>query len=267
MPRFRVRSAADPEAGEVEAANWIKALGKALQRFGLGGTHRSRVVCDLDPDGGVQVSDPDGGVVLTMSELTDDGVPQMTYSLDDDPTNELWDPPDPAAVPAFADRETQGEIDLERVTHQAREIGHCVSTAAACELALDILMSAVPAESASILLVDGVNLRFAAVRGPRSADLQGIEMPCNEGIAGVVISSGTSLLVREVDKSRDHYREVDRWVEYQTRTLMAVPVAVSGRTLGVLELLNPFGHVDFADWHQQAASEVGRQLGARIGLT
>ena len=89
-------------------------------------------------------------------------------------------------------------------------------------------------------------------------------MPCNQGIAGVVVSSGTSLLVREVDKHGDHFEEVDQWVAYKTRTLMAVPVGLPGRCVGVIELMNPFGSVDFADWHQAAAADVGRQLGVRI---
>jgi len=61
-----------------------------------------------------------------------------------------------------------------------------------------------------------------------------------------------------------HYREMDRQVEYHTRSILAVPMIDKGKVLGVVELLNPFGAVDFAEWHQRAAVRVGRQLAKRI---
>jgi hypothetical protein len=40
-----------------------------------------------------------------------------------------------------------------------------------------------------------------------------------------------------------------------------------GEVLGVVELLNPFGSVEFAEWHQRAAVRVARQLAKRIRVS
>jgi hypothetical protein len=267
MPRFSLSSddvSPNETTPEVEASIWMSAIGGALKRLGLVGERSVQVECELAAEGAVQLSEADTGMRLTISSIpSGEGVP-AAWTLDDDPTNELWDPPEPAGIPAFADRESQGEADFGRVCAQAAQILDCVSVEAAYELALDILMSSVPAESASILILDGVKLRFVAVRGPRAATLQGVEMPCDEGIAGVALSSQTALVVREPEKHRSHFDEVDRWAAYKTRALMAVPIRCDGPALGVLELLNPFGHVDFAKWHGKAAAEVSRLLAIRI---
>ncbi len=264
MPRFRLNTTDDSPPTEVEASSWISALSQVFQRVGLGASKNAKVVCDLGVEGDMRLSVADSDLEVTMSEISEDAEGTSDWSLGDDPTNEMWNPPDPSRVPAFADREALGEADLERIMAQGRGIADCLSHAAAQELALDILMSFIPAESASVLLLDGVLLRFVAVRGPKSASLQDVEMPSNEGIAGLVVSSGSALLVREVDKHGGHFEEVDEWVKYKTRHLLAVPVTDGARIYGVIELLNPFGRIDFASWHQDAAIEIGRLLGGRL---
>ena len=59
MPRFEIRSG--EAAHEVDAANWMAALGEGLGHFGLSQESLSKVICDLDEAGLITVKDPESG--------------------------------------------------------------------------------------------------------------------------------------------------------------------------------------------------------------
>ena len=68
MPRFEIRSG--DAAHEVDAANWMAALGEGLGQFGLSQESLSKVICDLDEAGLITVKDPESGQVFTIQELS-----------------------------------------------------------------------------------------------------------------------------------------------------------------------------------------------------
>lgn len=131
---------------------------------------------------------------------------------------------------------------------------------------MDLLLRVVPAESASVLILDPsrTRLSFAAVRGPRSEDLRGTTIPADAGIAGLVVRSGVFLLVRDVANEPKHFQAVDRTLGYRTRQIMASPLRNPTGIQGVLEVLNPFGEVSFAEWHEDAARAVSTELAQRL---
>jgi len=261
MARFKVTSSGKKD--EVEASSWISALGQVLERFSLGGKEE-QVLCELGPEGELEVTDSLTGTQVTVSSVELKDVPTSPPRFSDDPTTEFWDPPSLERLAVFAAREDLGKGDLDKLTNMCGEIDSAITVEAASELSLDILMACVPAESASVLLLEDGVFRFVAARGPRADALVGQTMPQTEGIAGIAASRGTGLLVREAARTDIHYGKVDEKVQYHTRTLLAVPMVNDTAVLGVIELLNPFGSVDFADWHKVAAERVGRRLAARV---
>ncbi len=74
MPRYEVFCPAMPPelpadaTVRVEAEHWLGALRAALQRIG-GPEPSAHVLCDVQPDGAIRVSDPAGGVVYRIREL------------------------------------------------------------------------------------------------------------------------------------------------------------------------------------------------------
>jgi GAF domain-containing protein len=260
MGRFKAKSRTG--TGEAEAASWVGALSQVLDKFGLG-ERQAPELSELGPEIEVEVTDSVTGTQIRICTLD---LAEADEDRDHaaDPTTEAWDVPSLRRTPVFAQREDDGASALTAVIEESAQIASTVSVQVACELGLDILMAAIPAESASVLLRHGDRLRFTAVRGPRAKALLGEEMPHDEGIAGVVVRQGRGLVVREASRMEAHYREMDRQVEYHTRSILAVPMIDKGKVLGVVELLNPFGAVDFAEWHQRAAVRVGRQLAKRI---
>ena len=100
------------------------------------------------------------------------------------------------------------------------------------------------AESSSILLLDGDELRFPAAsiaesRPGVAAVLEDLRFPANRGVAGWVLSRGEAVLVDNVDEDPRFYAGVDQATGFTTRTILAAPLRTASGTIGVVEVLNP----------------------------
>jgi len=259
MTRYKAK--ANKGTTQADSNSWAGAVSQVLDKLGLSGKSTAELP-EYGSEVEFEVTDSVTGAQIAISTLGFEE--ELEAQEQDDDSTEIYDPPSPSRSVVYGQREIDGADALQQVVLQTGEIAATVTVQAACELGLDILMSAIPAESASVLLRIGDRLRFVSARGPRADALIGTEMPHDEGIAGVVVTRGKGLMVREAGQTKAHYREVDRQVEYHTRTVLAVPMIDQGEVLGVVELLNPFGAVEFAEWHQRAAIRVGRRIAKRI---
>lgn len=121
-----------------------------------------------------------------------------------------------------------------------------ISTQLSSTLQLDELLSLVMkvateltnTETASILLVDKNTgqLHFAA-----STDdfvPENIVVPLDNSIAGWVVRHGRSLILGDVQGDTRFYANVDKNLEFVTRSMLAVPLSTSQGVLGALEVIN-----------------------------
>lgn len=118
---------------------------------------------------------------------------------------------------------------------------------------LIIALEAVNSENGSILLLDEESdeLVFVAVVGLRSKELTDFRIPSGSGIAGWVKTHKKSALVTDVRKDDRWISAVDQSIGFHTRSLMAVPLILDDRVLGVMEVVNSmtedhFGGTDLA---------------------
>jgi HD-GYP domain-containing protein (c-di-GMP phosphodiesterase class II) len=104
---------------------------------------------------------------------------------------------------------------------------------------MDRVFSLVEMEGASILLLDesGGNLEFYIVRGEKEPELKGVKMDAGKGIAGRVLATAKPVLIENAEDA-EIYRKIDETVGYKTRSLIAVPIKLGGRSIGVLEGVN-----------------------------
>ena len=140
------------------------------------------------------------------------------------------------------------EEALERQGQQLRALnraaGAITSTLSPHEVITQILKAAVEmttAEGASILLRNAEHpdeLRFVAAVGPMSDTMYGLRVPIGQGIAGWVAREARSQLVPDTNRDERFYRNIDRSTGLTTRSLIAVPLIVSDRVIGVLEVVN-----------------------------
>ncbi len=107
--------------------------------------------------------------------------------------------------------------------------------------ALEVCLEVADCEAGSIVLYnpDREKLVFEHVVGPKAADLLGMEMPADQGIAGRVFGSGELAVSDDVQGDPDHYRKVGEDLSYLTRTMVTLPMKqADGEIIGVMQVLN-----------------------------
>ena len=106
MPRFEVYVPASPPqlpvaiTLRVESENWLAALKVGLQKVG-GGELAANILCDIQGDGSIHVTDPGGARVFRIREVTEAAAPAPAPTMDLNRTAVMHAPP-AAAPPAAA---------------------------------------------------------------------------------------------------------------------------------------------------------------------
>lgn len=95
-------------------------------------------------------------------------------------------------------------------------------------------------EAGSILLCNKEEncLMFSASTSADSKTLSQIQIPLSDSLAGTIFSKNTHLVVNNVDQDIRHNASVAAQINFQTRSLLGVPMRIQDRVIGVLEALN-----------------------------
>lgn len=96
-------------------------------------------------------------------------------------------------------------------------------------------------EAGSIGLIDDERgeLVFEVAVGGGADAVQGVALKLGEGIAGWVALTGEAAVVQDVAQDSRWYSALDEQSGFRTRAIIAVPIEVKGRRLGVIEAINP----------------------------
>lgn len=109
---------------------------------------------------------------------------------------------------------------------------------------LRLILSAVTeltdTEASSILLLNesGTALHFAAANGRELGQLVTLRVPIDGSLAGSILLAGKPMVIDDVQNDPRHFTGVDKQVDFQSRSLLGVPLMRRGRPIGVLEALN-----------------------------
>jgi Nif-specific regulatory protein len=122
-----------------------------------------------------------------------------------------------------------------------------------------------PATGVSFLLLDEARneLEFAYnSQGDPKEDqrLAGLRMPADRGVAGAVLRQRAPELIADAQSDRRHYSEVDRMTGVSTGSLLAVPLVVGERRLGVIEAVRRSGESGFDAADMADLDELGRAI-------
>jgi GAF domain-containing protein len=245
VARYRVSSRQHGSV-EVDATNWLVALGDAAARLGVVGG-MDRIACEGLPNGQFLVRDVRSGlgfVICPLDEEDDSDAPTV-----------------------------QGPLPIAAGDGQpsdaARKAGALVRRAApgqAAAVALTEAMRLVPADAGAVLFRDGFALRFSVAVGAHAARIQGTTIPRDAGIAGWCVARRTSAVVRSAPEDPRFFRGIDARTGFQTRSVLCVPVTRDGDAIGCLELVNAPGGA-FADGQLVDAELVAAALGETLGAT
>ena len=134
---------------------------------------------------------------------------------------------------------------------------------------LKISLEAVDSENGSILLLDEETdeLVFVAVVGERQEELTDYRIPADSGVAGWVKTHKKPALVTDVRKDDRWISAVDQSIGFNTRSLMAVPLILEERILGVMEVVNSLNEDHFNDTDLSLLQLVARLASFVFGYT
>ncbi len=123
-------------------------------------------------------------------------------------------------------------------------------------------------EAASVMLYDerAGDMRFVAATGRNSQELarQNIRVPITGSIAGTIFKTRQPMVIENVDTDPRHYSQVDRKIDFKTRSIMGVPLLIKERPIGVVEVLNKIDNAPFSVEDTQVLSTLAAHAAVAI---
>jgi Nif-specific regulatory protein len=104
-------------------------------------------------------------------------------------------------------------------------------------------------EASSLMLVNPENnkLYFEIALGPKGASAKRFSINMGEGIAGWVAEKNTSLVVNDASSDPRFYPEISARIGFPTNSILAVPMRLKEKCVGVIEILNKKGGKKFTE--------------------
>jgi hypothetical protein len=275
-------TAGDGDSVKVEAENWMVAMGRALAFFDIDIAACGSLACTTNGDGAIHVEDGTGverrwivrrlapaiEVRVTPGSMRErEAAPPDTMDRDDDTedTQPSLTPLPSILMPGPTLHKEETESLAERLFDLSMDIAASdVSTA--CNLALDLILSLVPAEAASVAegTLDDPGLVFVAARGPVSDSIVGRQVRFGEGLVGMCFDMRGTLLVNDVATDVRHLDHFDRETGFRTLAVLCVPILDhEGIGYGVVQLLNPPDR-HFTPEHVEVVETTARTLASSL---
>ncbi|TVQ25562.1 MAG: sigma-54-dependent Fis family transcriptional regulator [Spirochaetaceae bacterium] len=104
-------------------------------------------------------------------------------------------------------------------------------------------------EASSLLLInpDDNKLYFEVALGSKGPEVQRFSLNPGEGIAGWVVEKNRSLIVNDVETDQRFFSNISKAVGFSTRNILAAPMRIRDKCVGVLEILNKKERKDFTE--------------------
>ena len=129
---------------------------------------------------------------------------------------------------------------LERLLEVVRMVSADLDDFTVLQSIISVASELTQSEVASILRYDEEDgfLHFIAAPWFHRDSIESVRVPLGESIAGWVFKSNKPLVIQDVKSDKRFYSEVDEAAEFQTRSILAVPLLFNGEPVGVFEAIN-----------------------------
>ncbi|MBN1898116.1 MAG: GAF domain-containing protein [Spirochaetes bacterium] len=125
-------------------------------------------------------------------------------------------------------------IDISKIINTTMDLRQLL------QYIMDTAKIVLKAEGSSLMLIDEEKkeLYFNITTGKEGKILKQIRIPMGKGVAGLVALNGKPLLIEDALHDNRVFRGVDKQTKMTTRTILAVPMHVKSKVVGVLEVIN-----------------------------
>jgi GAF domain-containing protein len=122
------------------------------------------------------------------------------------------------------------------------------------------------AETSSIMVLDDnkKELLFEVATGTKGQSVTQMRVPADQGIAGWVLKSGKPAVVNNVKTDKRFYAKIDFGSGFKTKSILALPLNIRNRAIGVVEIINKRGGGGFTDRDLEIASAFAAQAAVAI---
>ncbi len=134
-------------------------------------------------------------------------------------------------------------------------------------LVMEKAQAVMEAEASSVMLINEKTgmLEWEVALGEVSAQvMKKIQLRVGEGIAGWVAQTGQPLIVPDVSKEPRFSKRSDEATGFKTRSILAAPLKVKDRIIGVAEVINPLHGKAFTEDDLDLFSTFSRQVALAI---
>ncbi|MBN1201325.1 MAG: GAF domain-containing sensor histidine kinase [Anaerolineae bacterium] len=137
----------------------------------------------------------------------------------------------------------------ERLMELSRQLNSTLDLGALLNRITNAAAELTNTEEASILLLDSASgeLRFEAASNMSGSAMAAIPVPIDGSLAGWVVSHSEPALVQDVHNDPRWYASVDKTTLFSTRNLLAVPMKIHNRVIGVVEAINKLGDKNWTE--------------------
>ncbi len=155
---------------------------------------------------------------------------------------------------------------LERIVKVSQIINSTLSLEPLLRIIIQSATELTHTEACSIMLLDKRTgeLHFAHSIGERSDGLRDLTVPLDNSIAGWIVRKGKPVLIRDVKADPRWHAQIDKTIDFDTRSILGVPLKVKDKVIGVMELLNKLGDQGFSQDDIQIASTLAAQAAIAI---
>jgi signal transduction histidine kinase len=155
---------------------------------------------------------------------------------------------------------------LERIVKVSQILNSTLSLEPLLRIIIQSATELTHTEACSIMLLDKRTgeLHFAHSIGEGSEGLRDVTVPLDTSIAGWVVRKGKPLLIRDAKADPRWHSQVDKTIDFDTRSILGVPLKVKDEIIGVMELLNKIGDQGFSQDDIQIASTLAAQAAIAI---
>ena len=284
---------------KVDAENWIAALRSGLAKIGEQGDIVKNVMCDIQENGDIHVTDPKSGRVFRIKETgegeisesdgptmaipaVDKGASWQDYASAPIDTTEHSAAAADTGVKVMEVTETEAtaeSIAKARVAVQdpeelladvfeesagIAEFGADVQ--GAVEFVMNLVRSKVDCEAGSILFanINGHELYFASARGPKADDVMGYRVPMGKGIVGLCAKEGQAISLSNAARSPLFFKKIAESIGYPARSIACAPVDFEGRSSAAIEVLNKTASAELPAGELEVIRDLGGKLAEHV---
>lgn len=137
----------------------------------------------------------------------------------------------------------------ERLMEISRKLNSTLDLGTLLRHIVDAATELTNTELASILLIDPSTgqLRFEASSNLTRAEMEAIPVPLDSSLAGWVVTHDEPVLVSDARSDKRWFPRVDKTTKVITRNLLAVPMALQNKPIGVVEAINKRGDTPWTE--------------------